>query len=198
MEPLGLVHRVGDWHLIAVDVADRNVRHFASQQCTGTARQAAGSSDHWTSSSRSSGRSWETRRWNPQTRPNSRLVHSRFIRAHSSARLERIPDKDEVAGSNPAGPTLRSPCRAGGFCLAGRERSYLGRRRMRDESHTGTVAASRWSGQVGHRSALSAVVTNAPGDCVLRLMDYTYAALGVACCGCAPDRHRVGLCVFRY
>ena len=27
------------------------------------------------------------------------------IRAHSSAWLERIPDKDEVAGSNPAGPT---------------------------------------------------------------------------------------------
>ena len=30
-------------------------------------------------------------------------------RAHSSARLERTPDKGEVDGSNPSGPTERFP-----------------------------------------------------------------------------------------
>ena len=37
------------------------------------------------------------------------LKHLRFavnLRAHSSVRLERTPDKGEVAGSIPAGPTL--------------------------------------------------------------------------------------------
>ncbi len=33
------------------------------------------------------------------------VVCSRFLRAHGSAWLERIPDKDEVPGSNPGGPT---------------------------------------------------------------------------------------------
>ena len=33
------------------------------------------------------------------------MVNSSTHWAHSSARLERIPDKDEVPGSNPGGPT---------------------------------------------------------------------------------------------
>ena len=35
--------------------------------------------------------------------------------AHSSAWLERIPDKDEVPGSNPGGPTDETPCAARGL-----------------------------------------------------------------------------------
>ena len=37
------------------------------------------------------------------------------LRACSSAWLERIPDKDEVPGSNPGRPTVETPCTAGGF-----------------------------------------------------------------------------------
>ena len=45
--------------------------------------------------------------------PDSPLVHSRLVRAHSSAWLERIPDKDEVPGSNPGGPTNERPGHGG-------------------------------------------------------------------------------------
>jgi hypothetical protein len=36
-----------------------------------------------------------------------RTVHVRQLRAYSSVRLERAPDKGEVPGSNPGGPTRR-------------------------------------------------------------------------------------------
>ena len=45
-------------------------------------------------------------------------VARRLSGAHSSARLERTPDKGEVDGSNPSGPTSVQP-RAGVSYLAG-------------------------------------------------------------------------------
>ena len=37
----------------------------------------------------------------------------RPVRAHSSAWLERIPDKDEAPGSSPGGPTNKPPRQRG-------------------------------------------------------------------------------------
>src|SRR5680860_676181 len=42
------------------------------------------------------------------------LAIVRDPRAHGSAWLERIPDKDEVPGSNPGGPTVREPLHSKG------------------------------------------------------------------------------------
>src|SRR5690606_8140496 len=42
-------------------------------------------------------------------KPADRKAKRHNDRAHSSVRLERIPDKDEVRGSSPRGPTIHSP-----------------------------------------------------------------------------------------